>query len=134
MDGLFLFPDAVRQNPAIDRWFEQQKPELAAVARTWFDCLRACSGEVRDVMHDGCPTACVGDAAFAYVGVYTGHVNIGFFRGADLDDPAGLLVGTGRRMRHVKLTPGVAIDASALRALIVAAHLDMHDRLAAAQR
>ena len=46
---------------------------------------------------------------------------------ADLDDPAGLLEGRGRRMRHVKLRPGSEVDPRALGALIEAAY--MHLRL-----
>jgi hypothetical protein len=83
-------------------------------------------------MHDGCPTACVEDAAFAYVGVFRAHVNVGFFRGAELDDPRGLLEGSGKRMRHVTIRPRVDFDADALAALVSAAYADMKLRLAAA--
>ena len=58
---------------------------------------------MRELLHDGHPTACVADAAFAYVNAFTAHVNVGFFRGAELVDPARMLEGTGRYMRHVKL-------------------------------
>jgi hypothetical protein len=47
--------------------------------------------------------------------VFTAHVNVGFFRGAELSDPNGLLQGTGKFMRHVKLRPG-APSLSALEA------------------
>jgi hypothetical protein len=58
-------------------------------------------------LHDGCPVACLGDAPFSYVNVFTSHVNVGFFHGAALPDPAHLLPGTGKRhMRHVALRPG----------------------------
>lgn len=80
-------------------------------------------------MHDGAATACVGDAAFAYVAVYKAHVNVGFFFGAELDDPARLLEGAGRRMRHVKVRPGAELDVAALSALINAAHGDIKWRL-----
>ncbi len=76
-------------------------------------------------MHDGLATACVGDCPFAYVGIFTAHVNVGFFQGAGLPDPAGLLMGSGKHMRHVKLQPGVAVDESALAALIAAAYVDI---------
>lgn len=84
---------------------------------------------VRELLHDGHPTGCIGDAGFAYVNVFTAHVNVGFFRGAELPDPAGLLTGTGKHMRHVKLRPGAAIDAGALVTLIEAAYRDMTERL-----
>lgn len=82
-------------------------------------------------MHDGHPTACVTDAAFAYVNAFNAHVNVGFFRGAALPDPGGLLEGTGRFMRHVKLRPGAEVDAVALRKLIDTAHKDMQQCLEA---
>jgi hypothetical protein len=87
--------------------------------------MRQCGPNVRELMHDGCPTVCVEDAAFAYVGVYTAHVNVGFFHGASLPDPVGLLQGTGKYMRHVKLRPGTPLDGSALEALIVSAYRDI---------
>jgi hypothetical protein len=82
-------------------------------------------------MHDGLPTVCVEDAALARVGVYTAHVNLGFFQGASLRDPAGLLQGTGRYMRHVRIRPGVPLDGSALEILIVAAYQDIVAKLKA---
>ncbi len=105
MNGLFLFPSAIRQSPDIDAWLAKQAPELGAIARTWFLRMRSCGGDVRDIRHDGCPTACAPDAAFGYVAVFTAHVNVGFFRGAELDDATGLLQGSGKRMRHVKIRP-----------------------------
>jgi hypothetical protein len=80
-------------------------------------------------MHDGCPVACVEDAPFAYVNTFKSHVNVGFFYGALLKDPTGLLEGSGKRMRHVKLNPGRPLSAAALGELIEAAYLDIKDRL-----
>ena len=103
--------------------------ELGDIARKWFDVMRACDDDVRELLHDGHPTACAGDAAFGYVNAFTAHVNVGFFKGAELPDPAGLLQGTGKAMRHVKLRPGELVDENALRALIAAAWADMSSRL-----
>jgi hypothetical protein len=58
-------------------------------------------------------------------------VNVGFFRGADLPDPHGMLEGTGKLMRHVKLRPGASVDADGLAALIACACSDMRARVAA---
>ncbi len=91
--------------------------------------MRDCGDDVRELLHDGHPTACVEDAAFAYVNAFKAHVNVGFFRGAELVDPAGLLEGTGKYMRHVKVRPGGDVDAKALMALIDTAYIDMKDRL-----
>jgi hypothetical protein len=133
MSGLFRFPEATGRDPAIDAWLTRQVPALGALARTWFLRIRDCGSDVRELMHDGCPTACVEDAAFAYVGVFTAHVNVGFFHGAELEDPTGLLEGTGKRMRHVKVKPGADLDARSLDALIRAAYVDVRRRLAAKQ-
>lgn len=132
MEPILRFSGAVPHSPDIDVWLELQPPALGAIARAWFRRMRACGGDVRELMHDGCPTACVGDAPFGYVAVFRAHCNVGFFFGAELEDPAGLLEGTGRRMRHVKLRPGAAVDTAALDALVAAAYADIKARLASA--
>jgi hypothetical protein len=105
--------------------------ELGAIAQRWFKVMRDCGDDVRELLHDGHPTACVGDAAFAYVNAFKAHVNVGFFRGAEIADPSGLLEGTGRFMRHVKLRPDRQVDAKALNELIDTAYIDMKKRLKA---
>jgi hypothetical protein len=129
MPGLLRFTGAVKRDPAIATWFAMQPNELRSLAKPWFDRMRRCGADVRELMHDGLATACVGDVPFAYVGAFTAHVNVGFFHGASLPDAAGLLKGNGRRMRHVTLKPGVAFDESALEALIAAAYNDIGFRL-----
>ena len=126
---LFRLDGAVSHAPAIDTWFDQRPGPLGELAREWFELIRQCGDEVRELVHDGCPTACLGDAAFAYVTVFTAHVNLGFFQGAALPDPARLLQGSGKFMRHVKLRPGAPIDQAALRALIQAAWADIKSRV-----
>ena len=129
MTSLFKFSNSVRRDPAVETWMEEQPLELSAIARKWFEVMRACGNDVRELMHDDQPTACVGDAAFGYVDAFTAHVNVGFFRGAEIADPAGLLEGTGKFMRHVKLRPGRDVDAEALEKLIEVAYADMKRRL-----
>lgn len=91
--------------------------------------MRSCGADVRELLQDGHPTACVGDAAFGYVNAFSAHANVGFFLGAALDDPAGLLEGTGKRMRHVKLHWAQPVNDAALNELIVAAYRDILVRL-----
>jgi hypothetical protein len=126
---LFRLNGAVERDPAIDGWMKEHAGELGAIAQKWFEVMRECGDEVRELLHDGCPTACLGDAAFGYVNVFTSHVNVGFFQGASLSDPARLLQGTGKFMRHVKLKPGTAANAGALRRLIEAAYSDIKARV-----
>jgi len=123
------FDGAVERDGAIDVWLKGHAGELGAVARQWFEVMRNCGDEVRELLHDGHPVACLGDAAFGYVDVFTSHVNVGFFHGAALPDPARLLQGTGRFMRHVKLKPATATDAAALRRLIETAYSDIKTRV-----
>jgi hypothetical protein len=118
-----------QHDPAIDAWMKNNSGDLGALARQWFEVMRNCGDEVREVLHDGCPTACLGDAPFAYVNVFTAHVNVGFFQGAALPDPARLLEGNGKRMRHVKLRLGAATDSASLRKLIEAAYADIKSRV-----
>ena len=131
MNQLFRLPDSVKRDPAIDHWMREHSDELGAMACHWFEVMRTCGSDVRELLHDGHPTACVDDAAFAYVNAFTAHVNVGFFRGAEIADPKRLLEGTGRFMRHVKLKPGRDMDAGALKRLIDTAYTDMRERLQA---
>jgi hypothetical protein len=129
MSQLLRFPTSAERDPAIEVWMRAHSGELGAIAQRWFEVMRDCGDDVRELLHDGHPTACVGDAAFAYVNAFKAHVNVGFFRGAEIADPKGLLEGTGKFMRHVKLGPERDVDAAALAELIETAYADMKQRL-----
>ena len=126
---LLTFDGSVEHSSDVAAWFESKPHELQAIARHWFARLRASGPEVMELLHDGCPVACVQDAPFGYVNAFRAHVNVGFFHGASLADPLHVLEGTGRYMRHAKLRPGKAYNAAALEALIVAAYEDILLRL-----
>ena len=131
MNRLMRFPSAVKRDPDIQAWMSEHSDELGAIAKYWFNVMRDCGDDVRELLHDGHPTACVADAAFAYVNAFKTHVNVGFFRGAEIADPEHLLEGTGKFMRHVKLRPEIQVDATALMKLIETAYTDMKRRLKA---
>ena len=131
MSQLLRFPSSVKRDPAIETWMHAHSGPLGAIAQRWFEIMRHCGDDVRELLHDGHPTACVGDAAFAYVNAFKAHVNVGFFRGAEIADPEGLLEGTGRFMRHVKLRPDRDVDAAALMKLIEAAYARVKECLKA---
>jgi hypothetical protein len=126
---LLRFNGAVERDLAVDAWMKEHPGELGAIAHHWFEVMRKCGDEVRELLHDGCPVACLGDAPFAYDNVFTSHVNAGFFHGASLPDPARLLQGTGKFMRHVKLRPGTATRAASLSTLIETAYSDIKARV-----
>ena len=122
---LFTLNDAQPHDTAVDGWLMEQEEALGAIAHRWFEVMRTCGDDVRETMHDGMPTACADDAAFAYVNAFKAHVNVGFFLGNMLADPEGLLEGSGKFMRHVKLRPGAQVSEDALTALIQTAYEDM---------
>jgi len=128
MDDLLTFTGALRRDPKIEAWFSDLAPHRLMV-RTWFERMRGCGPDVRELLHDGCPVACVGDAPFGYVNAFKAHASVGFYYGAMLADPARLLEGEGKRMRHVKLRPSEKPNVEALTALIAAAYQDIRQRL-----
>jgi hypothetical protein len=125
------FPSSVKRDPAIEVWIHKHSGQLGAIAQRWFEVMRACGADVRGLLHDGHLTACAADAAFGYLNVFTAHVNVGFFRGAQIADPHRMLEGNGKFMRHVKLRPEHDVEAAALRRLIETAYTDMKRRLKA---
>jgi hypothetical protein len=128
---IFRVSGAIKREPAVDVWLAGGLVELQSIAQEWFVRMRGCGDDVLEAMHDGCPVACVEDAPFGYVNSFNSHVNVGFFYGALLADPTGLLEGSGKRMRHVKLKPGRKVNAAALGDLVDAAHMDIKARLGA---
>lgn len=128
---ILRFNGAVKHDPAVDIWLSGDPLELRSIAQNWFAQMRQCGPDVLELVHDGCPVACIEDAPFGYVNSFKSHVNVGFFYGAMLEDPAGLLEGNGKRMRHVKLRPERPLHAAALSDLINSAYADIKARLAA---
>ena len=128
---LFTLGGAVRKDPKVNRWFGEPPSELRTLAHKWFEQMRSCGPDVLELLHDGHPTACVGDLAFGDVNAFRSHVNVGFFFGSVLKDPADLLEGTGRFMRHVKVSPGLPQSKKALQELILTAYVDAKARQAA---
>jgi hypothetical protein len=129
MDDVFRLDGAMKRDPRIEAWFSGMTDPHRLMTRSWFERMRDCGADVRELLHDGCPVACVGDAAFGYVNAFKAHASVGFYQGSALADPAHLLEGSGKRMRHVKLRPGEPLDVEALNALIAAAYRDVRRRL-----
>jgi hypothetical protein len=128
-EDLFRFPAAGKRDLAVEAWIRAQETELGAMALGWITQLRKSGTDVRELLHDGGVVMCVDDVAFAYVNTFTSHMNVGFYFGAFLDDPAGMLEGTGKRMRHVKLRQGEERDLTALTYLIEDAYADVKRRM-----
>jgi len=128
--AMLTYNGASADDPHVLEWFAEHQTEAGLLAQKWFETIRALGPDVLELLHDGYPTACIGKYPFAYVGAFKAHCNVGFYYGAELADPSGLLQGTGKRMRHVKLKPQQKVDETALAELIDAAYADIHVRLA----
>jgi hypothetical protein len=57
---------------------------------------------------------------FCYIGAFKVHVNLGFYYGAVLPDPEGLMEGTGINLRHIKVKNSEEVDQPALRDILQA--------------
>lgn len=126
---LLRFDGKDLQNIDFEPWLEQKPGALHLLARKWFEAIKNCGPDVVDIFHDHYPIGCVGDAPFAYVNVFSQHVNLGFFYGAELPDPSGLLEGKGRRMRHIKLRVEMDINDQEILTILQHAYLDIKERI-----
>jgi hypothetical protein len=101
-----------------DAWFEtapaNQRPALDALREL---ILTASPGTVEELKWSR-PVYSNAGGMFCYLHRTKNHVTLGFHRGASLDDPKNLLEGTGKDMRHVKISAVENIDAPALRRLL----------------
>ncbi len=88
--------------------------ELAAALRS--AVLEAAPG-LTETVRMGVPTY-VGRGHVLYIAEYKDHVNLGFYRGARITDRRGILEGTGKELRHVKIRDVEQARASGLKALI----------------
>ena len=66
---------------------------------------------------------------YCYIGLYQAHVNIGFYHGINLPDPRGLLKGSGKKLRHIKLHNQVDTELPGLRELLAAARAEREQAL-----
>lgn len=101
-----------------DAWFRQvpesQAADLAAVRAL----ILALDPEVVERLAWSRPCYGTARGLFCYLHSTKHHATLGFQRGDLLTDPAGVLEGTGKAMRHVKLRPGAPFDAGVLMALL----------------
>lgn len=97
--------NAVPRDPAVDAYVESRRGPLGETIARLVRAVRAAVPAHDEVVVHGAPWFCVQGEPFCYVVGYSKHVNLGFCEGVLLDDPDGLLEGTGKQMRHVKLSP-----------------------------
>ena len=129
MEELFRYTDKDFQDLTMEDWLSDKATALQPIAVKWFNEIKSCGDDVQGIFHDGYPQGCVSKTPFAYVNIFKAHVNVGFFYGAYLPDRQGLLEGSGKRMRHIKLKPEASHDDAEIKTLIKDSYLDIKRRL-----
>ncbi|NOS92592.1 MAG: DUF1801 domain-containing protein [Cyclobacteriaceae bacterium] len=129
MEKILRYTGRDIQNISLEKWLRDHPNELQPIASYWIAEMKNCGPDVDLLFHDGCPHACVEGAPFAYVNVYSTHVNVGFFYGAFIYDADQLLEGTDKRMRHIKIKPTQPANEKAIKLFLKTAYLDIKKRL-----
>ncbi len=130
MAKLLRFTGKDLQDIDMNSLLEGKPTDLQPIALKWLTAIKNSGPEVEQIFHDNYPIGCVDEAPFVYVNVFAAHVNVGFFYGVDLQDPKGLLEGTGKRMRHIKLKTNSNYADEDILLLLQHAYLDIAERLA----
>jgi len=106
----------------VDEFIDRMPPEQPGIARSLRAIVRQTAPDLSETIKWGYPCY-LGKGNVCSIIPYRDHVNLAFFRGAELDDPDGLLEGTGKAMRHVKVCSVGDSRERALAALVRAASL-----------
>jgi hypothetical protein len=97
----------MKDDPTVDKWLEKLSPDLQKVTRELIAIARKNMPGVHEFIYHDAVGYSVNDSPFdriCYIAPQKkGYVNFGFFFGAGLPDPKKLLVGEGKRLRHVKI-------------------------------
>ncbi len=94
----------------VEGFIEGLDAEKAEIVRQVRKVVKAAAPDASEAIKWAQPVYEV-NGPFAYLQAHSGHVNFGFWRGVELDDPEGLLQGTGEKMRHVKLSEASEVKA-----------------------
>jgi uncharacterized protein YdeI (YjbR/CyaY-like superfamily) len=115
----------MRTNPTVEEWLEKFSPKQQSITRELIDVVRRNMPGVHEFIYHDAAGYSVNDSPFdriCYIAPQKqGYVNLGFFFGAGLSDPKKLLVGEGKRLRHVKIWSVKEARNPALAKLIAAA-------------
>ena len=110
-----------------DELMEQAEPAMRPIATRLREVVLTVHSQAVEVVRLGDRAATYGlgpskmREGYCYVLPHTRWVNLGFHAGAELDDPAGQLEGSGAKLRHVKVRSVEAADDDAIRVLVEAA-------------
>ena len=103
---------------SFDEYYRDQTPRNRAIIRALRKFVRAAAPQLNEAVKWGNGCWLSGTEPVAYVYSDTGLVQFGFFSGSSLKDPRGLLEGTGRYVRHIKVRAPSDVDPPAFGALL----------------
>ena len=130
MEKLLFFTEKDWESASFEDWIAGKPEAYRPMANELWKTIQSCGNDVQGIFHDGHPIACVQNAPFTYINVFSKHMNLGFFYGVELEDSTGMLQGTGKRMRHIKLFADSAFPKTEINWLIQHSYLDIKQRLA----
>src|SRR5215467_3299796 len=93
----------------MDVYINSLKPELQAIIRALWEIANKCMPGAHEMISHGAIGYSMTTSPidrFCYIAPQKNYVNLGFFFGTHLDDPQHVLVGEGKRMRHIKVRSG----------------------------
>jgi hypothetical protein len=101
-------------------------PEVQVLVQGTREIIRQVDPDVVETVNPGRGNLAYGPGAkmgdwYCYIAPFKSYMNLGFLRGTELPDPDGLLEGTGKLLRHVKIKSIEDVKRPGVRALLVAA-------------
>src|SRR5712692_2937015 len=106
-----------RGESSVSDYLTKQKPELRKIAEQLRSIVKKTTPKLVEEMKWGFPSYS-GTENVCSIMVTRAWVDLSFFRGVDLDDPKGLLEGSGKIMRHIKIHKLEDIDVSSIAGLV----------------
>src|SRR5690348_917187 len=106
--------------PMPSEYMADTEPKLRKLIRALDALIRKAAPDLAASMKWGNPTYHNGRNVCAII-AHDGYINLQIWAGASIDDPHGLLVGTGKTMRHIKIVPGGPLNRRAVAAIVRAA-------------
>jgi hypothetical protein len=118
----------MKDNPTVDQWLEKLPPDLQRITRELIAIARKNMPGAQEFIYHDAVGYSINDSPFdriCYIAPQKkGYINFGFFFGAGLPDPKKLLVGEGKRLRHIKIRSMEEAQNPALAKLIAATWKD----------
>jgi hypothetical protein len=104
--------------PDPDEWFDEAPANQRPIVNALRKLIKSSVPGVVEEIKWSRPIYSTTNGMFCYLHRTKNHVTLGFHEGTSLKDPKNLLEGTGKGMRHVKITSAADIDQSALRQFV----------------